>query len=164
MDHEDRLYTRRHVERLIDGYNYSWSLDTTTGRPRWTYVPEPREVDPDPHAMWIGMLSALETFGNLESDGALTVLDLERGLHLMSSLHADAAVVISARVMLGLEDDEMDAAFPPVRGVGGKVVRADWRRLRDRAVAWLSAFLNGAPISSRDPKVWTCERAYRSAR
>jgi hypothetical protein len=156
-DEGDRLYTRRHIERLIDGWNYSWSLDATGPRPRWIYIAEPREIDPDPHAMWAGLLSGLEETGNLGTDAAMIVMDLERALHLLSRRHPDAASVISARMMCDFEDDEMDLAFPQVRGRGGKVVRADWRRLRDRAVAWFSTYLRGGTIEQ-------AERAYKAAR
>jgi hypothetical protein len=124
----------------------------------------PQEFEPDPRAMWAGLLSAVETTGDLDTEAAMIVMDLERALHLLSRLHADAAAVVAARVMSDFTDFEMDAVFPQVRGWNGRIVRPDWRRLRDRSVAWLPAYLQGAPISSDDPKAWTCERAFRDAR
>lgn len=148
-------FSSRHIQRLIDGSVYEAVFEQETRR--WTYVPDPEvEQASDPHTTWAGLLSVLETTGQLESEGAMIVMDLERGLHLMSRAHPDAAAVIAARVMNDLSDEEMDEAFPPARG------RPNWRRLRAKAVAWLHAYLRGLPITAiRGP---SCERAYRGAR
>lgn len=147
-------FSNRHVQRLVDGSVYE-SVREWDGR--WTWVADPEVEDAsDPHATWAGLLSVLEMAGELETEGAMIVLDLERSLHLMSRQHPDAAAVIAARVMNDFTDEEMDKAFP----VGGG--RPNWRRLRSKACAWFTSYLRGHPISaSKGP---SCEKAYRAAR
>jgi hypothetical protein len=145
-------FSNRHVQRLLDGAVYE-SVRGIDGR--WTWIPDP-EVATDPHSTWAGLASLLELRGELESEAAMVVMDLERCQHLLSRLHPDAAAVIAARVMNDLDDDEMDQAFP--KGGG----RPDWRRLRSKACAWFTAYLRGHPVTaSAGP---SCEKAYRSAR
>lgn len=154
LDAGARPYTfsNRHVQRLVDGAVYE-SVREWDGR--WTWVPDP-DIASDPHATWAGLLSVLETHGELETEGAMIVMDLERAQHLLSRLHPDAAAVIAARVMNELDDDEMDVAFPAGGG------RPNWRRLRSKACAWFTSYLRGHPLSA--VKGPSCERAYKAAR
>ena len=146
-------FSNRHVQRLVDGSVY----ESTLLDGRWTWIPDPEiEQTSDPHSSWAGLASLLELKGDLESEGAMIVMDLERSLHLLSRLHPDAAAVISARVMNDLSDAEMDEAFP--KGGG----RPDWRRLRSKACAFFTSYLRGHPISA--VKGPSCEKAYRAAR
>ncbi|MGH7339826.1 MAG: hypothetical protein ACREKH_04980 [Candidatus Rokuibacteriota bacterium] len=142
------------VQRLVDGSVYE-NVRGADGR--WSWVPDADvEQASDPHRTWAGLLSLVESTGDLDTEAAMLVMDLERGLHLLSRLHPDAGAVVAARVMNDLDDDEMDIAFPKGKG------RMDWRRLRHKACAWLAAYIAGDPLSA--VKGPSCERAYRAAR
>jgi hypothetical protein len=147
MQDEGYRFSRRAVERLIDGAVYEWTRDAT-GRGTWVADPE---IDVDAHLTWAGLASAFEQAGWPDSEGALLVMDLERALHLLARLHPDAATVVATRVLNDLSDDEMDAAMPTKRG------GPNWRRLRSKAAAWITSYLSGS--STRE-----CEAAYRRAR
>jgi hypothetical protein len=146
-DSEEWSYSRSRIELLLDGGTYEFRLGSDG---RGMYVPNAID-EMDPHLTWAGLRSSVEAAGRPDWEGALIVMDLERALHMMSRNHPDAATVVATRILNDLSDDEMDAALPAGRG------RANWRRLRAKAAAWISAYLSGASIVE-------CERAYRRAR
>jgi len=147
MPDDGYRFSRRAVERLVDGSVYEWTRDST-GRGTWVADPD---VHDDPHVTWAGLASAFEATGRPDWDGAVLVMDLERSLHLLSRLHPAAATVVATRVLNDLSDDEMDEAMPSGKG------QANWRRLRAKAVAWITAYLSGGSLAD-------CERAYRRGR
>jgi hypothetical protein len=157
---DEYRFTRRHLEKLVDGKVYSKLFDPERHRTTWELEDEntadPKTLIPPPQAMWAGLLSTVESTGEVESEGAMLVMDLERSLHLLARQHPEAAAVISARVMCDFEDDEMDGVFP--KGYG----RPAWQRLRSKGIAWMQAYLNGHPITAPKGKS-SCESAYGRA-
>lgn len=139
--HQPR-YPRQQVEGLVNGF----------------YVESGVHFSQD---SWAWMRSRVERYGEVESEEWVEVLDLERALRLLASPAIQdrrdlrtmrdaqmAAVLISARLMLGFDRYEM-------RAFAGR--GRDAEKLVRKGCAWLSAYLSGRSIDE-------AEKAFRKAR
>lgn len=140
------MYTdRKATEGLVNGH-YMLGAGLTT---------------PLPAPTWAAIRSKVERTGNLDLEGWDEVLDLERGLRLLASpLVANrrdqkvemqarrAAMLISARLLLGFDDRELRSLVP--RG-------EDPAMLIRKGCAWIRGYLNGEELVD-------CEHRFRRQR
>lgn len=101
------------------------------------------------------MRARLERTGDVESGSVALILDLERALLALYSVHPEAAIVVSARMFFEpAEISELDDLFRSRMSAG---------RMITKATAWLSAYMNGLPITAARGTP-SCESAWRGAR
>ncbi len=138
-------YDRRQIEGLITGY---WTDQAVT---RVHFRAD----------SWAQLRSRAETFGQVDEDGWVEVLDLERALGLLAAPLMQrrrgheierqarvAAALIATRLLLGWGEGEMRPLVRP---------GDDPERLIRKGAAWIAAYLSGQSIEG-------AEAAFRRAR
>lgn len=106
-------------------------------------------------ATWALLRSAVEKTGDVDSEAWMTVMDIERELRLLATRPIvrdlrerglvrearQAAALLSCALLLDWDAQDFSATFG--RGLPGE-------RLVTKALAWLSARLNGATLEQAD--------------
>ncbi len=121
-------YSSDAIDRLVEGFVYD----------------EDRGAWVEAEASWAALRSWVEHYGNVESEGWLEVLDIERAIARLSRQHPAAAVVVIL-TLFGWEQHEIAEVLR---------LRTPYARLLDKAKNFLEADLSG-----RDPT-----KAYKSTR
>lgn len=109
---------------------------------------------------WNHLRARIEHHGQIESRGMALVMDLERALLALFTRHPQAAVIVQAFQMFQPDTDD-DGQSHVLNEIFG--YRSNPYRQINKSIAWLSAYLSGAPVWA--PKgTYSCESAWRSAR
>lgn len=136
--HEQARYTRKVLESLVWG----------------AFIGE-EGTEVDAEALdWNRLRSHMERTGNLEVEGVALVLDLERALVALAARHPEAASAVVTLMMLQLDRAELNEVYGE---------RKNPERWIAKAIAWMTAYLNGLPITAPKGSP-SCEVAYRRAR